>query len=152
MASSSTFSSRTARSRRRSIAEINVVPYIDVLLVLLVIFMAAAPLVAPSVVHLPTVSQAAPQQTVPPITVTVELNGALSVRYQDNGVVHTQTLSKEALNTFLHQRLQASQKANEIQPVVIAADERVAYKTVMAVMSDVKQQGFKRVALLVKAL
>ncbi len=145
-------SNHTSRPRRRSIAEINVVPYIDVLLVLLVIFMAAAPLVAPSIVNLPTVSKAAPQQTVPPITIMVRLDGALFVRYQEGGAVREQAFSRDALAIFLNNRLQASQKANETQPIVIAADERVAYKTVMKVMSDVKQQGFKRVALLVKAI
>lgn len=145
-------STHTSRPRRRSIAEINVVPYIDVLLVLLVIFMAAAPLVAPSIVTLPTVSQAAPQQTVPPITIMVRVDGALFVRYQEGGAVREQAFTRDALATFLRNRLQASQNANETQPVVIAADERVTYKTVMKIMSEVKQQGFKRVALLVKAI
>ena len=57
---------RTRRARRAK-ADINVVPYIDVMLVLLVIFMVAAPVVNPGVVNLPSVANATPQQTQPPI-------------------------------------------------------------------------------------
>ncbi|KAG0086417.1 hypothetical protein BGZ92_008138, partial [Podila epicladia] len=66
----------------------------------------------------------------------VRLDGALFVRYQEGGAVREQAFSRDALAIFLSNRLQASQKANETQPIVIAADERVAYKTVMKVMSD----------------
>ncbi len=63
---------RGGRSRR-AMSDINVVPYIDVMLVLLVIFMVTAPLVAPSIVNLPTVGSAAPQQQTPPWSSTSAL-------------------------------------------------------------------------------
>ncbi len=69
---------RRGGSRRRASAEINVVPYIDVMLVLLVIFMVAAPIVSPAVVDLPTVANATPQQKAPPIVVTVNGDGVLT--------------------------------------------------------------------------
>ena len=75
---------RRGGSRRRASAEINVVPYIDVMLVLLVIFMVAAPIVNPAVVDLPSVANATPQQQTPPIIVTVHEDGELTARGKDN--------------------------------------------------------------------
>ena len=84
MAGSSSRSSSMRGSRsRRAMADINVVPYIDVMLVLLVIFMVTAPLVAPSIVNLPTVGGAAPQQQTPPVIVNIRADGNMSVKYKD---------------------------------------------------------------------
>lgn len=137
-----------AGRNRRAMAEINVVPYIDVMLVLLVIFMVTAPLVMPSIVNLPTVSQASPQPQTLPIIVNIQADGSLSVRYKEGDRTHTETLPRISdLHAFLEQR----QPANPNQPVVIAADKTVKYETVMSVMSDLKQQGIKRIGLLVQS-
>ncbi|GAB3630336.1 protein TolR [Pandoraea terrae] len=127
-------------------AEMNVVPYIDVMLVLLVIFMVAAPLVAPSIVNLPSVANASPQQQTPPVVVNIEANNQLLVRYKDGDNAYEQRMSSADLLAFL----QGRQQSNPEQPVVIAADKTVRYEIVMDVMSDLKAQGVKRVGLLVK--
>ncbi|WDD96469.1 protein TolR [Burkholderia sp. FERM BP-3421] len=140
-------SMRGGRSRR-SMADINVVPYIDVMLVLLVIFMVTAPLVAPSIVNLPTVGNAAPQEQTPPVVVNIQANGKLSVRYKnDAGASQEDTMTKADLDGFIASR----QADHPDQPVVIAADKTVQYDVVMTVMSDLKARGVKRVGLLVKS-
>ncbi|MEX3582988.1 MAG: protein TolR [Burkholderia sp.] len=134
---------------RRSMADINVVPYIDVMLVLLVIFMVTAPLVAPSIVNLPTVGKAVPQDKTPPVVVNIEADGRMSVRYNRGGGRASQedTMSKAELDDFIASR----QADHPDQPVVIAADKTVQYDKVMTVMSDLKARGVKRVGLLVKS-
>ncbi|UAW63726.1 protein TolR [Mycoavidus sp. HKI] len=138
---------RSTRRSRRAMAEINVVPYIDVMLVLLVIFMVTAPLVAPSIIHLPSVNNATPAPHAPPIIVNIRANGELSVRYKSGGKMREDTLSKTELDTFL----QKQQHLVPEQPVVIAADKNTQYQTVMTVMSDLKTRGIKRVGLYVQA-
>src|SRR5579871_4540477 len=146
MASVSIGSHLRSGRTRRALSEINVVPYIDVMLVLLVIFMITAPMIAPSVVNLPTVGHTAPQSQTPPVIVNIRADGALSVRYKEGSAVREQAMSNATLSAFLQHRhpLYAD------QPVVIAADKRVLYDAVTKVMSDLKQQGIKRVGLLVK--
>ena len=139
-------SMRNARRGRRAMADINVVPYIDVMLVLLIIFMVAAPLVAPSIVNLPSVANASPQQQTPPVVVNIEADNRMLVRYKDGENTIEQRMSGGDLTGFL----QGRQAANPDQPVVIAADKSVRYEIVMNVMSDLKAQGVKRVGLLVK--
>ncbi|MEM5276686.1 protein TolR [Cupriavidus taiwanensis] len=139
---------RRGGSRRRASAEINVVPYIDVMLVLLVIFMVAAPIVSPATVDLPTVANATPQQKAPPIVVTVHEDGHLTARGKDNaGNTFERKLDKQGLLDFVHQR----QNENPDQPVVIAADRAVKYEAVLDVMSVLKADGVKRVGLMVKS-
>ncbi|MDK3024971.1 protein TolR [Cupriavidus taiwanensis] len=139
---------RRGGSRRRASAEINVVPYIDVMLVLLVIFMVAAPIVSPATVDLPTVANATPQQKAPPIVVTVHEDGQLTARGKDNaGNAFERKLDKQGLLDFVHQR----QNENPDQPVVIAADRAVKYEAVLDVMSILKADGIKRVGLMVKS-
>ncbi|SOZ55077.1 membrane spanning protein in TolA-TolQ-TolR complex, inner membrane associated component [Cupriavidus taiwanensis] len=139
---------RRGGSRRRASAEINVVPYIDVMLVLLVIFMVAAPIVSPATVDLPTVANATPQQKAPPIVVTVHEDGQLTARGKDAaGNAFERKLDKQGLLDFVHQR----QNENPDQPVVIAADRAVKYEAVLDVMSILKADGVKRVGLMVKS-
>ncbi|RQH09952.1 protein TolR [Paraburkholderia dinghuensis] len=140
-------SSMRGNRSRRAMADINVVPYIDVMLVLLVIFMVTAPLIAPSIVNLPTVGGAAPQQQTPPVVVNIRADGNLSVRYKDDsGASQQEDMTRADLVGFVAQR----EQSHPDQPVVIAADKSVKYETVMNVMSDLKAQGVKRVGLLVK--
>ena len=147
MAGSVRSSMRGSRSRR-AMADINVVPYIDVMLVLLVIFMVTAPLVAPSIVNLPTVGGAAPQQQTPPVVVNIKADGKMSVKYKDDaGTTQQETMTQADLRSFVTDR----QAAHPDQPVVIAADKTVKYELVMNVMSDLKARGVKRVGLLVKS-
>ncbi len=133
---------------RRAMADINVVPYIDVMLVMLVIFMVTAPLVSPSIIHLPTVGNAQPQEQQPPLVINIKADGSMTVRYKDDsGSSQEQKMTKGDLNTFVLNR----QESHPDQPVIIAADKTVKYETVMNVMSDMKARGVKRVGLLVKS-
>ncbi|WP_144158260.1 protein TolR [Paraburkholderia sp. BCC1885] len=149
MAGSSSRSSSMRGSRsRRAMADINVVPYIDVMLVLLVIFMVTAPLVAPSIVNLPTVGGAAPQQQTPPVVVNIRADGNMNVKYKDdNGAMQQENMTRQDLDSFVTDR----EQSHPDQPVVIAADKTVKYEAVMNVMSDLKARGVKRVGLLVKS-
>jgi biopolymer transport protein TolR len=148
MAGSSIRSSMRGGRSRRAMSDINVVPYIDVMLVLLVIFMVTAPLVAPSIVNLPTVGGAAPQQQTPPLVVNIRADGNMSVRYKDDaGATQQETMTRADLNSFVTDR----EQSHPDQPVVIAADKTVKYEVVMNVMSDLKARGVKRVGLLVKS-
>ncbi len=148
MAGSTNRSSMRGGRSRRAMADINVVPYIDVMLVLLVIFMVTAPLVAPSIVNLPTVGGAAPQQQTPHVVVNIRGDGKMSVRYKDDaGGSQEQQMTRADLATFVTER----EVSHPDQPVVIAADKSVQYEAVMNVMSDLKARGVKRVGLLVKS-
>lgn len=139
-------SSRRSRGKRM-MADINVVPYIDVMLVLLVIFMITAPLVTPAIVDLPTVGHANPAQQTPPIVVSVLADRSLTLRYQNNDEqVIEQKMTIDHLSQFIAQR----QLLLPNQPVVIAGDKQVPYEAVVQVMDTLKKQNIKRVGLLVK--
>ena len=131
------------KNKRRAMSDINVVPYIDVMLVLLVIFMVTAPMVNPGVVNLPTVG-GAKVQSLPPVFLTIDADEKVIVRKDGEPV---QTLDKFELGAFA--RSQAEKSAE--QPVVLAADKSIKYEVVMDVMSKLKENGVKRVGLAVKS-
>lgn len=129
------------RSSRRLMAEINVVPYIDVMLVLVVILMVAAPFVNPSLLNLPSVKKAekAPEVVV---EVIVHPTGALSVRK-----------GKELLAVDMPGLIAAVKNAQAGQaevPVVIAADKAVQYDQVINVMKQLQSADIARVGLSLK--
>ncbi len=132
------------RRRRRAMSEINVVPYIDVMLVLLIIFMVAAPLINPGQIDLPQVG-AKLDPAVAPLEVRVRANGELSV--VDRSRSPDELLVKRPQ---LLEIVRQAQRANAEQAVVIAGDRNVRYEEVLKVM-DVLQQGqVKRVGLLAR--
>lgn len=131
----------TGRGRRQLKNDINVVPYIDVMLVLLVIFMVTAPMITPGTIDLPTVGQAS-EVPAAPIEVQVDTDGVLSIRLRD-GSAEFHNISKE--NLVDEVRLLA---LNE-NPVVIAADGQVPYETVMELMDQLRSNGFTRLGFLV---
>ena len=132
------------RRRRRAMSEINVVPYIDVMLVLLIIFMVAAPLINPGQIDLPPVG-AKLDPAVAPLEVRVRANGDLSV--VDRSRSPDELLVKRPQ---LLEIVREAQRANAEQAVVIAGDRNVRYEEVLKVM-DVLQQGqVKRVGLLAR--
>ena len=138
----------TRRSSRRTINEINMVPFIDVMLVLLIIFMVTAPLITPSLIDLPNVGKA-PRQPDHVITVEVAKDGQLLVRDgRWSGKATRQTLA----NTVLERRTAYRQKDTSSQTpaalaVVIAADRRTAYNEVVQAMDALRQAGVDRVGL-----
>src|SRR5688500_6766122 len=131
---------RTGR-RRRLMADINVVPYVDVMLVLVVILMVAAPFVNPGLVELPTVAKAGQQKEIP-VSVVVRSDGRVSLY---DGSVET-GVQKSELVSGVRQR----QKGDPKVPVVIEADSKVEYKAVVGVMSDLQKAGIERVGLSVR--
>ncbi|MCK9508771.1 MAG: protein TolR [Pigmentiphaga sp.] len=135
---------RSQRRNRRSLSEINVVPYIDVMLVLLVIFMVTAPMMTHGVLDLPTVGKAS-QVPAKPLEVVVDAQGALSIRDRERGDTQTQAIAATDLARIARER----QAEKPDQPVVIAADGKVPYESVLKVMDDLQRQGVSRVGLLV---
>ncbi|MCL2310203.1 MAG: protein TolR [Proteobacteria bacterium] len=129
---------------RRTINQMNVVPYIDVMLVLLVIFMVTAPLVAPGEIELPNVGSATitPKQ---PFEITVQKDGQLQLRNRAKPNEPAQRLNMENLIP----RLIAQQQENPDQAVVIAADKSVRYESVVAVLDALQRNQIKKVGLLV---
>ena len=132
------------RKPRRLMNQINVVPYIDVMLVLLVIFMITAPMINPCQIDLPTVGQSlsTPQQ---PIQVSLRLNGSLTVLDPATGSVE-EPIERGNLVALL----KASQLRHPDQPVVIAAERSVRYEEVLNLMDLLRQADVKRVGLLAK--
>ena len=130
-------------SKRRAMSDINVVPYIDVMLVLLVIFIVTAPMVNPGIVNLPTVG-GAKVQALPAVFLTIDADENIIVRKDGES---TQTLNKMELGSFARNQAERSPD----QPLVLAADKSVKYEVVMDVMSKLKENGVKRVGLAVKS-
>ena len=129
------------RSGRRLKNEINVVPYIDVMLVLLVIFMVTAPMITPGLIELPTVGRAAEVPS-EPLEVQIDDKGSLSLRSRSAGS-EFQPVAAEALVDTVRSRITAD------TPVVIAADGKVPYEKVMEVMDKLRSSGIARLGLLV---
>jgi len=130
-----------ARTRkRRMMNQINVVPYIDVTLVLLVIFMVTAPMTNPGVVELPGAGQSLSQPKLPPVVVTVKKNG--------NTELDGKTMQRDALLLAIRNVLAKSPERS----VVIAADKSVKYEDVIGVMDLLKTNKVDKVGLLLKPL
>ena len=132
--------SSRGRSGRRMKADINVVPYIDVMLVLLVIFMVTAPLITPGLIQLPSVG-AASDVPVKPLEVQISEDGKIALRMREPGAT-MQDIARRAggAGAFAHHRG---------NPVVIAADGKVPYETVVKVMDELRTNGITRLGLLV---
>lgn len=131
------------RNRRKLKNEINVVPYIDVMLVLLVIFMVTAPMMPTGNIDLPTVGTAATPPAAP-IEVTVRDDRSLAIVDRgSNGKEQSITLDQ------LTDQLQTMQKGNPDTPVLIAGAKNVPYEAVLQVMDQLQRAQIKRVGLLV---
>ena len=123
------------RKHRRMMNQINVVPYIDVMLVLLVIFMVTAPLTNPGVVELPQVGQALKQASTP-LVVSIQRNGKAEI--------DGQTMERDQLLFEIRSRLEKDPQRS----VVVAADEKVEYGKVAEVMDMLKMANVEKVGLL----
>ena len=128
--------------RRRSMSEINMVPFIDVMLVLLIIFMVSAPLITTGIVDLPSVGKAR-QRAQHVIEVVVGVDERLKVRV-DQGDPKVVSLGQLAA------RVNELQAGSADTPVVIAADRNVKYEQVVKVMDVLQRAGIQRVGLAVK--
>ena len=126
---------------RRTINEINMVPFIDVMLVLLIIFMVTAPMITPSVIDLPSVGKAAkqPDQV---IQIVVQKDGSLEM-------VNASKTSKINFDSLAN-TVQLAQTGQTNSAVVISADRNVKYETVVKVMDTLQRAGIQRVGLSVQ--
>src|SRR5258706_3691906 len=129
---------------RRSMSEINVVPYIDVMLVLLVISRVAAPLINPGQIDLPQAAQKL-DPAVAPLEVRVRANGDLLV-VDRNASADELRVNRAQLVDFVR----AAQRAHPDQAVVIAGDRSVRYEEVLKVLDLLQQNQVKRVGLLAR--
>ena len=130
------------RRGRRAIAEMNMVPFIDVMLVLLIIFMATAPLITTGVVDLPSVGKAATRPT-SVVEVIVGADEKLRLRL-DGGQPQPTTLAR------LAGAVKQLQAGNAQVPVVISADKAVRYEQVVRAMDMLQRAGIARVGLSVR--
>ena len=129
--------------RRKLVSQINVVPFIDVMLVLLIVFMIATPSLRTGEIELPSVGQPLTPSQADPIEVTVKADGTLSMR--DGGATAQGKLTRATLVT----RVLELQKVKD-RPVVIAADRNVKYDEVVGLLGALHAQGVKRVGLVAK--
>ena len=129
---------------RKLVAQINVVPMIDVMLVLLVIFMVTAPFINPAQVELPSVGKTS-QTPAQPLEVIIKESGEYLLKNRavtgDERVVKKSALAAE---------IAALQRALPDQPVVIAADKNVRYEEVMDTMTVLQNAQITRIGLLAR--
>ena len=130
-------------SRRRSMNEINMVPFIDVMLVLLIIFMVTAPMLTPSSINVPSVGKGAkaPKSFG---QVIVQRDGSLQLKTDGN----ERTVTLDSLGAAARS-WQATQP--EGTPVLITADKAVSYESVVKAMDALQKAGVQRVGLSVKS-
>ena len=138
---------RIEGGRRRMMSDINVVPYIDVMLVLVVILMVAAPFVNPSLVELPSVGKStrAPDA---PLEVIVKADGSLLLRDRTPGSASPQAMPMELEQLLAAVKLR--QRTKPDTPVVIAGDKKVKYESVTRVLDALYKNNVRRVGLVVK--
>ena len=135
--------SHRSPARRRTINEINMVPFIDVMLVLLIIFMVTAPLITTGVVDLPSVGKSR-QRPEHVIELVVGLDEKLRLRVdgKDGAPVAARDVAVKIVEL---------QAGNANTPVVISADRSVKYEAVVKVMDALQRAGVQRVGLSVKS-
>jgi biopolymer transport protein TolR len=135
---------RSSRHGRRAMNDINMVPFIDVMLVLLIIFMVTAPLISPTVIDVPTVGKAssAPEQVV-----NVEISKDESITIKSTGtLIKTQASSLKKLADDVQNMVGEASNT----PVVITADRNIKYETVVKAMDTLQRAGVARVGLAVQ--
>ncbi|EKD70166.1 MAG: protein TolR [uncultured bacterium] len=135
---------------RKPMSDINVVPFIDVMLVLLVIFMITAPLLTQGVkVDLPkTQAKALTEQEKEPLIVTVDSSGNFYLNLADKP---NQPITERVLTNLVTSQL-AAQKEGQQRPVLVRGDKNVNYGKVMEAMVLLQQAGAKSVGLITQPL
>ncbi|GAA3534365.1 protein TolR [Zobellella aerophila] len=131
------------RRRRKRVAEINVVPYIDVMLVLLIIFMATAPMITQGVkVDLPQAeAEALPEDSETPLIASIDAEGRYFLDVGDN--------SEQAIDLLeLAGMVQAKLRITPEAPVVVKGDANVRYDAVIQLMATLKASGVPTVGLM----
>ena len=139
---------RTAGSKRRMLSDINVVPYIDVMLVLVVILMVSAPFVNPSLVELPSVGKStrAPDA---PLEVVVKADGSLLLRDRSPDSANAGMATPVDLDQLIA-AVKTRQKTRPDTPVVVSGDKKVRYESITRVLDQLYRNNVRRVGLMVK--
>ncbi|MBO6008704.1 MAG: protein TolR [Ruminobacter sp.] len=138
---------RRSRAKNRPVAEINVVPYIDVMMVLLVIFIATAPVVMQGVtVDLPQAeSEQMSEELKTPIVCTADANGRYFV---DLGDSHIEVRELNELTSIVSDHLMTRPGS----PVVVQGDARASYDSVVQLMNALKKAGVESVGLVTQPI
>ncbi len=123
--------------RRKLVNQINVVPFIDVMLVLLIVFMIATPSLRTGEIELPSVGQSLTQTQADPIEIVVRANGNITMREAGDSRITRDNAVRKILDL---------QKVRD-RPVVIAADRAVRYEEVVSLLGALHAAGVKRVGL-----
>jgi biopolymer transport protein TolR len=140
----------SGRKARRTKNEINMVPFIDVMLVLLIIFMVTAPMLAPSQIELPTVGQA-PKQPDRFVHVVIDKDGAIKVVDGNNSTSkETAVPARELVGRVRALMPPDGADAAAQTPIIISADKAVRYEVVIEAMDSLQRAGFGRVGLSVQ--
>jgi biopolymer transport protein TolR len=135
----STHRRRAGADRHQPLAEINVTPLVDVMLVLLIVFMITAPLLAAGLrVDLPQVTSALPQNPKEPVVVTIGKDGQI--------LLGREPVRREALAEAVKAKLQG-----DIRPIHLRGDRALAYGEIVAVMDHLVANGLTKVVLLANA-
>jgi biopolymer transport protein TolR len=130
---------------RRTISEINMVPFIDVMLVLLIIFMVTAPLITPSMIALPKVGKA-PSQPQNPVQIQISKDEKVQIKFKTDSVPsNVRNVAADIV------KMEPGVKSGaQAVPVVISADKAIKYETVVQVMDNLQKAGVSRVGLSVQ--
>ena len=131
---------------RRNISEINMVPFIDVMLVLLIIFMVTAPLITPSMIALPKVGKAAVQPQ-NPIQIMIAKDETVQIKVKTDS---TPSNVANVAGDIVKMEPKVKAAADQAVPVVISADKSIKYETVVKVMDNLQKAGVSRVGLSVQ--
>jgi biopolymer transport protein TolR len=133
------FTLRSSRKRNKSLSQINVTPFVDVMLVLLIVFMITAPLLTVGVsVDLPKTKASQLSAKGDPIVISIKQNGKLFI--QERAIEDKQLLP----------RLVAIASGNKNLRIYVRGDKNVSYGIVLDTIAKIKQSGFKKVALVAK--
>ena len=132
-----------SRRKRSVMSDINVVPYIDVMLVLLVIFMVTAPLITTGVIDLPEVSKSAPKRE-SIIEIKILKNESIKIRKREIGFKEISVTQSQLVETVL------GLATDQQTAVVISAEKKIPYEIVAQTIDTLNKGGISRVGLLVR--
>lgn len=137
------------RRSRRTISDINMVPFIDVMLVLLIIFMVTAPLLSPSLIDVPSVGKAsnAPDQV---ITIEIDKQLRIVVKSKGSNADSGLQIKQDATMDNVAKIALQMQSGKAQTPVIISADKGITYDNVVKLMDRLQRAGVQRVGLAVR--
>ncbi len=131
--------------QRRLMNQINVVPYIDVMLVLLVIFMVTAPMIQQGTINVPSAGAGTPPPQFEAIFIEVKADGAYALRASNSST--SRPVRRDQLSTALKDAL----AKNPEQPFLVAADSKLDYQKVIDVLETARDAGVRKISLVTQS-